>query len=355
MVIGAGIAGVHAASLLADSFDVTLLNAEPYLPYYRMRIGEVMEGKDPSALYMHPEDWYSGKGISLLSGKALSIDTEAWKVKLESGEIGYDKLLIAAGAKARVLPIPSDQEMLTLRCMEDALRMRERLGSAKSLAVIGGGLLGLEAAASAHSAFGIDVTVVETAEYILPNQLDRESSEILRKMIEDTGIRILTGRKAISAENGILHLDDGDVKADAICVSAGVVPDISFRSALACGRGIIVNEYLETSAEGVYSAGDIAELDGRTYGLALYAREMASAAVRSMKGERVPYVPSSPSAQLKVAGIDLFSAGSRDGERVELEGGAAFVKDGIVSGVVSIGNRALALKAKSMIGNRLNR
>ncbi len=358
VIIGAGIAGVQAASSLAGSAEITLVNNEDFLPYYRMRIEEVLCGSDPQALFMHPLEWYEEKGIAIISGNVSGIIPDKMEVSLSDGRsLGYDELVIATGSQANIFPLEGGRkEYYSLRTMKDALSLKAALSKARSLAVIGGGLLGLELAAAVASHFPLSVSVVEVAPYILPRQLDEPSARKLESLLLERGVRVITGAKAKGADDSSLILEDGRrVDADVICFSSGVHADLSLLegTGIETGRAIKVSDRLRTSVEGIYAIGDAAELDGRTFGLAMHAREMGSFVASVIKGEAGSYVPSVPSAMLKIGGLDVASLGSIEGEAHVYEAGdrrrTIFVKDGIVNGVVLIGEKATPA-IKAMLG-----
>lgn len=361
VIIGGGIAGVQAASLLS-ALPVKLIMDEPYLPYYRMRIGELLAGKEPDSLYMHPEPWYAEKGISLVRGHAISVDASRHEVHLEDGaNIPYSKLVIATGSSARRLSLPGGRKKsYVLRTASDAVLLRDDLSTAHSAAIIGGGLLGLEAASAIASLFSIPVSVVESAPYILPRQLDRDSAQLLQEKLSEQGVSIVTEGAAESADDSSLTLKDGRrLDADVLLFSIGVNPavEIAASSGIAFNRGIIIDRRLRTSAEDVYAIGDAAELDGHTFGLAMHAREMGTAVAKEILGNGSDYVPSESAAMLKVAGADVSSFGVIEGEaRVEEKDGARislFISGGVVRGAVVIGGRSAAASAKAMIGRSI--
>lgn len=360
VIIGGGIAGVQAAASI-KGMKITLITDEPYLPYYRMRIEEILQGKAPESLYMHPAQWYEEKGIEVVRGRAERIDTADKSVLMADGSsIPYDSLLIATGSQARKLPLPGERkESFVLRTASDAMALRTALGKASSFTVIGGGLLGLEAASAAAEAFGIPVSVIETAPHILPRQLDEASAEVLQKKLLERGVDVLVSCSCVSASDDAVHLSDGrKVPADVLCFSVGVNPgkEIAEASGIASGRGILVDRFLRTSAPSVYAAGDAAELDGRTFGLAMHAREMGTAAAAAMMGNAAEYAPSEPSALLKVAGIDVISFGVPEGEaRVETDGDKRrtfFIRSGIICGAVLINDKASMMSVRAMIGRK---
>ena len=356
VIIGGGIAGAKAASAISG-MDVTLIVGEPYLPYYRMRIEEILSGKEPESLEMHPQSWYEEKGIHVISGVAKRIADSS--VILEDGRsIPYDRLLIATGSNARVLDIPGGRKRIfTLRTASDAIALRDALSSAKSFAVIGGGLLGLEAASAVAEDFRIPVSVVESAPWILPRQLDESSAAILQSKLAKKGVDVIVSGTVASADDSSVTLKDGrTIDADVLCLSVGVeaAKRIAEESGIECGRAIKVDHSLRTSMENVYAAGDAAELDGRLFGLAMHAREMGAAAAKAMMGEGVDYRPSEPSALLKVAGIDVVSFGVPEGEmKVEEDGDRRrtfFIEDGVIRGAVLLNDKASMMAVKAMIG-----
>ncbi len=360
VIVGGGIAGVQAASSLAGSWEVSLVLGEDFLPYYRMRIEEIIAGMAPESLYIHPAGWYEEKGIRLCHSKASSIDRDKHSVKLEDGSVlPYDKLILATGSNAFVFPLEGNRRtVFSLRSAADAIAIRKALDGAGSFTVIGGGLLGLELAHSIAEGFSIIVNVIESAEHILPRQLDKDSALLLQKKLEEDGVHIYAGAKAVSADDHTLRLSDGtDVPSDVLCFSAGVRAECSLASlaGLSTDKGIIVDAHLRTSDPDIFAIGDAAELDGRTFGLAMHAREMGSKAASIIGGDTSPYVPSEPSAMLKVAGIDVASFGRiTDESDVIIDSDASrctiFTENGIVRGAVLINSKALMMKVKNAIG-----
>lgn len=362
VVIGGGIAGVQAATVLSKDRKVALITNEPCLPYYRMRIEEIIQGKNTEELYIHPQSWYDERGIEIIHANAERIDTEKKNIVLSDGNtVPYDTAVIATGSEARSFPIPGrDKNIYVLRKASDAEKLREALSTADSFAVIGGGLLGLELASSVAEHMKITVSVIETAPYILPRQLDEASASLLQAKLSEKGVSVVTAAKTVKADDEYLYLEDGrKIKAAVIAFSVGVNPGIGIAKAsgIETDKGIIIDEYMKTSADSVYAAGDAVEYNGRLFGLAMHAREMGTAAADSILGNGKPYVPSEPSALLKVAGIDVISLGSVTGDAgVITDDGVKrttlFVKDGIITGAVIINDKASMMKIKAMIGTR---
>lgn len=358
-VIGGGIAGVQAASSLAKDWDTTLILGENHLPYYRMRIEEVIAGAEPESLFMHPAAWYEEKGIHLIHDRASSIDREGHSVVLEDGQkVPYDKLVITTGSNAFSFPLGGRTgNTFSLRTMDDALNLRTALLSADSFTVIGGGLLGLELAYSVSLSFRIPVSVIESGPYILSRQLDEDSAGMLQESLERSGVKVLAGVTADHADDSFLYLSDGtSVPAAVICFSIGVRCEktIAENAGLVTDKGIVVNSGLCTSDPDILAAGDAVELDGRTFGLAMHAREMGMKAAAVINGDTTPYIPSEPSALLKVGGIDVASLGSMTGEKKVFEGAdsrvTVFVENGTVRGIVLINAKSVMAAARNAIG-----
>lgn len=359
VIVGAGIAGANAATSLAGKYDVTLIGRESYPPYYRMRLEEIIAGKEASAIFIHPEAWYSEKNINLVYGEASKIDVEGKKVLLSDGrEFDYDELIIATGSDAVKLPFADGY---TLRTIEDAKAIREAiLSSGEPVSIIGGGLLGLELADTIREAFARPVRVFETSKYILPLQLDQESAEYVSSVMAEKGIEILTDIKIEGEKDGKLLASDGrEFEKGILIYSVGSRPAkrIAEESGLRCNRGIEVEDNL-ISEDSIYVTGDAAELNGRCFSLAMYAREMAIFAAKCIEGELSSYTPSDSSTMLKVSGIDVASFGLIDGEKILIEKDGRRVtlihKDGILIGVVLINAKPMMMKAKTAIGKPLD-
>ena len=311
IIVGAGIAGVQAAtSFSSKGIPCLLINGENYSPYYRMRLEEVVSGKDPESVQIHPISWYADKNIELIHGIVKSIDRSSSCVTLLDGsKYYYSSLILAVGSHAFSFSIPgADDITMTLRTMDDALLLRERLLDCSSIAVIGGGLLGLEAATSIKEHFDVDVSVIENQSYILSRQIDSDSSAILRSELERRGIHIFEGVNASSYKDSNLILSSGiSVKADLILLSAGVRANVTLamESGIAIDKAILVDEYLCTSDDNIYSIGDCAQLEDSLFSLALYAREQGVFVASASTDKTIKYKPSEPSSMLKVAGIDI--------------------------------------------------
>lgn len=330
LIIGNGVAGDSAATVIARSdkqFDARIFSSEEYPFYQRTRLGAVLGGESsPEDIIIHDTQWYADRGLDLqLETTIVEIDPEAKVVKAESGDqFSYEKLLLAPGAKPLLPPIKSLNRgnVFALRTLKDVQKIKSRLSEVEKAVVIGGGLLGLESAFALDQQ-GINVTVVEALPLIMGKQLDRTGSKYVQSRLEKTGIdfeldakvRRLAGKESITSA----VLDTGkEIKTDLTIISAGVSP----RTKLATGagleteRGILVDKNLRTSRPDIFAAGDAIEQNGQCYGIWPPAQEQGKIAGRNLLGEEEEYDGSLSYYQLKVAGIDLISAGERDEEEV---------------------------------------
>ena len=345
IVVGNGIAGAALVDELLNNnpeeVSITLYGAEKVGTYNRVRLSEYMAGTvGLEELGLRPKEWYEERGIDLRLGvRVLAVDTKKQEVLGSDGErVAYDKLVFATGSEAFVPPIPGrDKEgVFVFRTVEDVERMLE--ASPKRAVVVGGGLLGLEAAWGLV-AQGAKVTVVDLAGHLMSQQLDKAAGIMLRREIEKMGVGVRLGAftEEISGNGKVegVRLREGEeLPADMAVICAGIRSNAGL--AQACGiktnRGIIVNDRLETSASNVYAVGECAEHEGVVYGLVAPALEQVRVAARCVLGDQevAPYRGSVASATLKVMGVDVTSAGDIYGEE---EGSEAIVSSDPLKGV----------------------
>jgi len=273
---------------------------------------------------LHDLDWYRKNRISLHLDTAISdIDPSQKTITATTGATyPYDKLLIATGGFSFVPPIKgADQDgVFTLRTVDDADALKTRTASATSAIVIGGGLLGLEAGNGLRKA-GLGVSVVEFFPRLLPRQMDITGGNILKTQLEAMGFLFYLGattREIIPGGNGLAVILDGGetLSADMVLISAGVRPEVRLAEiiGLAIDKGIVVDDTMQTSREDIYAAGDVIEHRGRFYGIWPASMAQGRAAGANMAGKKTVYEGTIPTNLLKVVGIDLFAAGTIDGE-----------------------------------------
>lgn len=324
VIIGNGIAGVTAAATLAEgdpSAQIAIYTDEKY-PYYRRPwLPDLLAGRyRMEELYPYPESWYSKRGIQVyLNHPVAQILPAENTIVLASGEkVPYDALLLACGGSSFVPPITNSnlKGCFTLRTLDDALTIRDYAQGQRDAVVVGGGLLGLESARGL-SALGLNVTVIEVFPRLLPRQLDTEGAAILTQLIEQMGISVITGATVeaivgVSTADGVQLKDGKTIPCDMVLFSAGIRPKLQLArdAGLAINRGVLANEYMQTSDASIYVAGDVAEFRERIYGIIPAAIEQARVAAANMIQPRSEtYAGTTPINTLKVMGIDLTSIG----------------------------------------------
>ncbi len=329
VVIGAGMASgrvlEHLTDAAPDAFDITLFNAEPRGNYNRIMLSPVLSGeKTYEEIVTHDDAWYAEKGITCRFGeKVTKIDRDAKVVHGENGEVAYDKLIFGTGSNPFMIPLPGHdlEGVIAYRDLEDTERMMD-MGEGKKVVVIGGGLLGLEAAAG-MAARGADVTVVHIMGHLMERQLDEAAGYLLKKSLEEKGItcRLQANSKEIVGEDGhvkALMLDDGtELPCDLLVMAVGIRPNVALaqEAGLAVGRGIHVDDQMCTSDADVFAVGECVEHDGAVFGLVAPLYDQAKVLAQHILGEEAAFVQKSLSTKLKVTGCDLFSAGDfADGE-----------------------------------------
>lgn len=362
LIIGNGAAAMAAVESIKKkdpSIAVAMISDEKHPYYSRPRVIELLSGKvGLEQIIIKKKEFYEAAGIKLISPASVKlIDTAAKSVVMENGEPEkYDKLIIAAGAYSFIPPVEGGQNpgVFTLRTIDDAAAIIDYSKNKKSAAVIGGGLLGIEAAISL-TARGLKTTVVEFFDRLLPRQLDADGAAILRGMLEAKGLSFMLPKQAQSitgAGNELIinFKDNTALTAGLIVFSAGIRCNLKIieGTKIAADKGIKINNFMETSVEDIYACGDIAEYNGMNYGIWPAAREQGIAAGLNAAGEKTEYKGSVLSAKLKVAGIDLGSMGKIETDAdtkvfTKHEGGVfkrVFIKDGKLSGAILLGDTA---------------
>lgn len=360
-VIGAGPAGTRCAVRVAERLPgaaVTLLGAEAALPYDRVALSKLLEGRaEVAELITHPLAALRAKDVGFRPATRVAmLDRAARAVVTERGErIPYDRVVIATGSRAARLPLPGADlpGVLLYRDLRDVLAMRRAALGRGAAVVIGGGLLGLEAAAGLAVA-GMRVTVVHAVDWPMERQLDAEAGALLAKRLGARGIRFAMPAKtaAIEGEGRVeaVRLADGTrIPARLVVMSVGIRPEIGVaeRSGLPIGRGIVVDDAMRTVDPDIFAVGECAEHDGRLIGLVAPALEQAEIAAEAIAGGACAWAPRADSAALKVSGTAVWSAGEiapADAEAVTLrdEGAEAYrrfwLRDGRLVGAVLYGD-----------------
>ncbi|MCQ6282592.1 nitrite reductase large subunit NirB [Bacillus sp. EB600] len=371
VLVGNGMAGVRAVeeilNISKDAFEITIFGAEPHPNYNRILLSKVLQGDTAvKDITLNDWDWYKENNIQLYTGETVvKIDHTKKLVVSDKGRVEpYDELILATGSNPFILPIPGADKkgVTTFRDIKDTDEMLEASKNYKKAAVIGGGLLGLEAARGLLN-LGMDVTVIHLMPYLMERQLDPTASNLLKKELEKQGMKFLL-EKATSEILGMdrvegLKFSDGtELEADLVVMSVGIKPNVQLakESGLPVNRGIIVNDFLQTDIPHVYAVGECAEHNGIAYGLVAPLYEQGKVLAKSIFGEETtPYKGSVLSTQLKVSGVEVFSAGDFT-EDVEKKSFKVFdEQDGIYKKIVLRGNKIIGavLFGDSRDGNRL--
>jgi nitrite reductase (NADH) large subunit len=377
VILGAGIAGVTAAEALrkADpSGEIVLINSEPDSPYHRMNLTRYLAGEiTGDDLDLHPTQWYVDQMIDLRCGVQVdAIDLER-KAVLTGGErISFDTLILAGGAKPFVPPIPGTQQknVTVLRTRQDAntiLRICAAIsenGDTPRVICIGGGILGLETA-GALACRSAHVTVLENMTWLLPRQLNPAAARVFQGHIKRLGIDVITSARTqeiISTDQNaagvILEGAAAPLPADLVVISAGVRSNIQLArdAGILVNNGVVVDECMQTSHPDVFAAGDIAEYQGRLYGLWAPAMAQGTVAGSNAANQPTTFRAVPPATILKVLGIDLFSIGAvndPDAMLVDQESDRTYIgflfKNGRMTAAILLGDARLASRVKKAI------
>lgn len=370
VLVGGGVAAVAAARAIRkrnQTARVTLVAGEPYHPYNRPSLSNVVASGLPfEQILLEQPGFYQENRIELLCGNpAVHIDAAAGTVQLADGaKLPYNKLLLATGANP-FNPLKSEPGAIpvkVLRSFAHATELIEQV-SGKRVVLAGGGILGLEAAMALRGR-GCAVTVVEIAPRILPLQTDEEASRMLAEALAANGLALLTNASVASVVPGGVLLGDGRrVDADVVLASMGVRSEVTLAKelGLTIGRGIAVDAFMHTSLPGIWAAGDCAEYNGAVLAIAGAAASMGEAAGASMCGdESEPYQPFTPATAFSCPGFSLFRVGAVNedtGETAVYRSGQniykrLFFTEGALTGVLFV-NAPGGATAVSAVGSRL--
>ena len=325
VIIGNGMAPgrmlEHLFEHAPGRYEVTIFNAEPRVNYDRIMLSPVLSGeKTYEQIVIHGDGWYIDHGITLYKGhRIVAIDRFARTVTSDQGVTeNYDRLVIATGSLPFIIPVPGRDlpGVITYRDLDDVNAMLLAAQSREKAVVIGGGLLGLEAAAGLAER-GMDVTVLHVMPTLMERQLDPAAGYLLQKAVEQRGIKVIckANTKAILGEGRVkgVELEDGRVvDASLVVMAVGIRPNVALARAagLAVDRGIVVDARMQTSDGDILAIGECAEVAGQVYGLVAPLYEMARVAAARLSGERSPvFAHSDTPTKLKVTGINLFSIG----------------------------------------------
>jgi nitrite reductase [NAD(P)H] large subunit len=324
IVIGNGMAAARFVEELQKRalgrYAIAVIGDEPRLAYNRVLLSSLLADEVAFAdIELKAADWWRDRGVTLRYGvRATAVDPVARTVALADGaRLDFSKLVFATGSQPIRLPTPGMElpGVLTFRNIEDVNAITSAKAAGARVVVIGGGLLGLEAAYGLAKA-GAQVTVIHLMDRLMERQLDQRAALMLKQAVEAKGITVLleaeTGRIAGADRVEAVELKDGTViPADAVVVAVGIRPnvDLARDAGLAVNRGILVDDHIETHVSGIHAIGECAEHRGVCYGLVEPAYEQAQVLAQRLSGEGAMYAGSVLATNLKVSGVSVFSAG----------------------------------------------
>ncbi|MEZ5528665.1 MAG: FAD-dependent oxidoreductase [Porticoccaceae bacterium] len=323
-IIGTGMAGARLVeSLIAEGYsgEITMFGEERINPYNRIQLSTVLAGeKTVEGLPLLTEEWYRTHNICLRSGDpVVCFDSHIRSLTTATGrQQFFDHVVIATGSRPFIPRIPGNNlpGVMAFRTLDDIAIMKSFAEQGAQALVVGGGLLGLEAAYGLNK-LGLDVTVVHNSTALMNRQLDQRAAEMLKESLEGRGIHIVTNARTAAvtgtAQATGLQLEDGRHLAGELVVFAtGITPNVELfaRSGLEIGKGIVVDDQMRTSHPGIYALGECAEHNGVTVGIVAPIWDQASVLTSTLLGRPATYRPREYSTQLKVSGIDVFSAGN---------------------------------------------
>jgi nitrite reductase (NADH) large subunit len=365
LVIGGGIAGqavCEAVRALDPEIPLTLVCGEPYRPYDRVRLGTLLapEGGGVEALRLRPDTWYEDARVRVLTGvRVAELDPELGRAALADGtDILFDRAVLCTGSDPLVPPLENADAhgVHVFRDPADCAAIRTAAPDARRAAVIGGGLLGLEAA-HALARLECPTTVVHLVDRLMERQLDGPAAALLAPAMEALGVdvRLQHATRGVRTDargraSGLVFEDGGELDCDLVVIAVGVRPHVELARAagLAVQRGVLVDDQLATSHPNVLAVGECAEHDGVVHGIVAPIHDQAQVAAQTLVAPQAGarYAGSIPTAKLKVMGVDLVTAGAAEGERAVVvadEDAGTYRKlvtapDGRVLGAVLLGD-----------------
>ncbi|NJE00950.1 NAD(P)/FAD-dependent oxidoreductase [Thermococcus sp. JdF3] len=351
VIVGNGPGGVELAKRLAGEFNVTVVEKEN-IPHYSKPLlshhiaGFISEEK----LFPYSREWYEERGINLLLGTEAKLVDRLRKVLVtDKGEIPYDALVIATGARARELEVPGKEHILTLRTLNDAKLIKERLEEEGEITILGGGFIALELAGNLAKA-GYTVRLVHRGRTLLG--LDRDLSERIRVELEGAGVEFHLETNALGADEEGLKTDRGYIKGRLKVCAFGIVPnrELALKSGIHAGRGILIDDRFRTSARDVYAIGDCAEHGGVVGGTAKAAVGQAKVLANLLRGADDRYDFSFRSAFFKFADFGVAIIGKTKGPGSWLgEDTKVFYEGESPVGAVVLGNVKKAFRLEKAI------
>ena len=381
IVIGNGAAGISAVESILEhkvenNYEIKIITNEEASVYYRPMLSDyISQPSLPNRFFLHPFAWYEENKIELIQGIPVTeILKEKNQIKLEDGRLlNYDKLLIATGSYNFMPPFEGINlpEVKTLRTLKDAEVIKKMLNPSDHAVVIGGGLLGLELGWQMIK-LGLDVTVIEMMDRLLPRQLDPEASALFLEKVKATGMHIITniGSDSILGDAHVegVKLSTGEIiDCSYVFISIGIRADVALaqQAGIEVSKGIVVNDQMQTSVENIYAAGDCAEYNGINYGIWPEAVSQGKTAGLNMIGHKATYETLVPFHIYHGMNMRLFSIGdvgslgeeAYDIIRFEYDDHfeKIFFKDGHIAGGILMGNISKSAKLKNALSHNLTK
>ncbi|MDV2984318.1 UNVERIFIED_CONTAM: FAD-dependent oxidoreductase [Methylobacteriaceae bacterium AG10] len=374
VVAGNGMASLRFLERLTERapgrYDVTVVGAEPVAAYNRVLLSSLLGGEvDEAACGFRPLSWYEEHGIRLVTGAPVTEIDRANRLAIvgQAHVLPYDRLVLAVGSLPIRLPLPGIDlpGVLTFRDFADVAAIRKAAVEHAKAVVIGGGLLGLEAAVGL-ARLGVDTTLVHVMDRVMERQLDHAAARLVRAAMEARGVRVMLSADTAAIEGDgrverLLMKDGTVIPADLVVMSVGIRASTALAQGcgLACGRGITVDDRMTTSDPAIHALGECAEHRGVVYGLVEPAYEQAEVLSRVLLGEAAAYPGTSLATSLKVSGVAVFSAGLVDtpegAEAVVMHDAAAglyrklIIAENRLLGAVFVGDIAEQARCKELI------
>ncbi len=327
VVVGNGMAGVACVEQILKrqhDFDITIFGDETHANYNRILLSMVLAGeKSADDIIINDVDWYQENGIRARLGVRIENIDRARRVVIDDdgGETEFDKLILATGSTAFIPPIPGVDKanVHVFRTLDDTHALMSKARKGCKAVVIGGGLLGLEAARGLQLR-GCEVSVVHLMDSLMERQLDLAGGSYLLRKIESLGIRVLLPKQTQAVlgngrVTGLRFATGEEMEADLVVVAAGIRTNVELakKAGLDVRRGIVVNDYLETSDPNIFAVGECTEHRGETFGLVAPLMEQGKVLAAAVTCHRADaFVGATPAAKLKIMGVEIFSAGSID-------------------------------------------
>jgi nitrite reductase (NADH) large subunit len=324
VVVGNGMAGTACVEQIlkySPRFEITVFGDETHVNYNRIMLSSVLAGEKASdEIVLNSLDWYQQNGIGLRLGvRVVDVDSAAKTITGDDGSVTpFDKLLIATGSTPLIPPMEGTKKkgVYVFRTLDDTRALLDCSRNGARAIVIGGGLLGLEAARGLQVQ-GCDVTVVHLMDRLMERQLDLIGGAYLKAKIECLGVKILLETNTVSIlgeekATGVRFKDGSELAADFVVIAAGIRPntELARKAGLAVNRGILVNDHMETSNPDIFAVGECVEHKGTCYGLVAPLLEQGKVLAATITANKGPaYSGSIPAAKLKIMGVDVFSAG----------------------------------------------